>query len=131
VKMVEVLMVSRSGYYQWRKHLGRVEPEESAFEDLILSIYNEHYGRFGYRRILAEIRRRGLSINGKHVLRLMKKLGLRAICSRRYKVTTKSDHNEPVSKNILKQDFTVEPQKQVWLSDITFLKHLNDGFIWH
>lgn len=129
MKMVEVLRVSRSGYYQWRKLLGRVEPEESALEDLIMSIYNEHYGRYGYRRILAEIRRRGLSINGKHVLRLMKKLGLRAICPRRHKVTTNSNHNEPVSENLLRQEFTVEPQEQVWLSDITYLK-TSEGWLY-
>jgi len=113
--MCQVLKVTKSGYYSWRKRKDIVDPEEQAFCDLIGSIYKEHLGRYGYRRITAEIRRRGIMINGKHVLRLMKSMDLRARCPRRYKKTTNSNHQKPVSENILNGNFAVARQDQVWL----------------
>lgn len=120
--MCQVLKVTKSGYYSWRKQKDIVAPEEKALRDLIGSIYEEHQGRYGYRRITAEIRRRGIIINGKHVLRIMKSMGLRARCPRRYKRTTNSNHQKPVSENILNGNFTVARQDQVWLSDITYIR---------
>ncbi|MHC1737128.1 MAG: IS3 family transposase [Ignavibacteriaceae bacterium] len=122
VKMAEVMKVSKSGYYQWRKRYGRVDPEEESWKGLIDSIYEEHRGRYGYRRITKEIRRRGLQINKKHVRRLMKEMNLRAITPRRRKKKTNSDHREPISENILNREFKPEQSRKVWLSDITYIK---------
>jgi transposase InsO family protein len=99
-----------------------IDPEEKALCDLIRSIYEEHLGRYGYRRITAEIRRRGIIINAKHILRIMKSMGLRARCPKRYKKTTNSNHQKPVSENVLNGNFTVARQDQVWLSDITYIR---------
>jgi transposase InsO family protein len=127
--MCQVLKVAKSGYYYWRKQKAIVDPEEKALCDLVMSIYEEHMGRYGYRRITAEIRRRGIKINGKHVLRIMKSMGLRARCPIRYKKTTNSNHQQPVSENILKQDFEVARQDQVWLSDITYIR-TSEGWLY-
>lgn len=125
--MCQVLRVSKSGYYKWRNK--KEDPEEKALSDLIKNIYQDHQGRYGYRRITAELRRTGVVINGKQVLRIMKKLGLKAICPRRYKRTTKSDHQREVSQNILKQNFETHKQDQVWLSDITYIK-TSEGWLY-
>lgn len=127
--MAEILRVSKSGYYQWRERIGKGNPEEKAMEDLIYSIYQEHRGRYGYRRVTEEIRRRGLNINGKRVLRLMRRMNLRGKSPRRYKKTTNSNHKETISENLLKQDFTVKKQQQVWLSDITYIK-TSEGYLY-
>ena len=47
--------------------------------DLIQNIFYENKQRYGFKRITAELRNRGYLINHKKVLRLMTKLGLRAI----------------------------------------------------
>lgn len=125
--MCQVLRVSKSGYYKWRNK--KEDPEDKALSDLIKSIYQDHQGRYGYRRITAEIRRTGVVINGKQVLRIMKKLGLKAVCPRGYKRTTKSDHQREVSQNILKQNFETYKQDQVWLSDITYIK-TSEGWLY-
>jgi len=65
--MCQVLRVSKSGYYKWVNK--KEDPEKKALSDLIKIIYREHQGRYGYRRITAEIRRAGIVINGKQVLR--------------------------------------------------------------
>ena len=47
--------------------------------DLIQNIFYENKQRYGFKRITAELRNRGYLINHKKVLRLMTKLGLRAV----------------------------------------------------
>lgn len=48
-------------------------------KELITQIYHQHKGRFGYRRITLLLREKGILINHKTVLRLMKSLGLKSI----------------------------------------------------
>ena len=53
----------------------RVDKYESEKQE-ITAIYHENKGRYGYRRITAELRNRKLPLNHKTVQRLMKELGL-------------------------------------------------------
>lgn len=127
--MAEVLKVSKSGYYRWRKVCLRTDPEESAMKDLICSIYYEHHGRYGQRRITKEIQKRGLRVNIKRVQRLMRKMNLRAMVTKKRVKTTDSDHKRPVNENLLKQNFRLEKHEQIWLSDITFIR-TNEGWLY-
>lgn len=45
----------------------------------IESIYHEHQGRYGYRRITMELHNRGYQINHKTVQRLMRELDLKCM----------------------------------------------------
>ena len=56
----------------------------AAGKEVITAIYHENRGRYGYRRITAELRKRNLPLNHKTVQRLMKELGL--ICRVRIKL---------------------------------------------
>ncbi|MCG3864286.1 transposase, partial [Photobacterium sp. Ph5] len=63
-------------YYQAKasKH-----PESYADERaLITSIFHQHKGRYGYRRIHLELRNQGIMINHKTVQRLMGQLNLKS-----------------------------------------------------
>ena len=51
----------------------------------------------------------------------MQRLGIRAKTARKFKVTTDSNHQEPISPNLLKQDFSAEAPNKVWTSDITYV----------
>ncbi|PID07368.1 hypothetical protein CSV66_01965 [Sporosarcina sp. P30] len=44
-------------------------------EETIQSIFDEHDGNYGYRRIQLELRNRGVIVNHKKVQRIMRKLG--------------------------------------------------------
>ncbi|MDO6545563.1 IS3 family transposase, partial [Photobacterium sanguinicancri] len=46
--------------------------------EVIRSIYHEHEGRYGYRRIHLELRNRGIKLNHKTVQRLMTRQGLKS-----------------------------------------------------
>jgi transposase InsO family protein/transposase-like protein len=60
---------------------GRRDPDARNAETarLISDIFEENRSRYGVRRVTAELRRRGLSVNHKRVQRLMRKMGLAGI----------------------------------------------------
>ena len=84
----------------------------------ITAIYHENKGRYGYRRITAELRKRTFSVNHKTVQRLMKELGL--VCRVRMK-KYRSYRGEAVktAPNLLNRDFHAEKPNQKWVTDQT------------
>ena len=87
--------MSRAGYYRSliEKH---PEEEESAVRAAIQEIALGHHRRYGYRRIAAELRRRGFQVNHKRVVRLMREDNLLAIRARKFVLTTDSQHDQDV-----------------------------------
>ena len=65
-RMCYLARVSRAGFYRW---LAQQEPdlEEMEIRSAIQSIAVEHHRRYGYRRITAELRLRGMVVNHKRV----------------------------------------------------------------
>ena len=82
---------------------------------------------YGYRRVAAEMVRRGQGINHKRVLRLMQQHDLIRVVKRRVR-TTDSAHGFPRYPNLLKGLPVVRPD-QVWCADITYLR-MYHGFIY-
>lgn len=73
--LIEIAGIARSSYYYHANRLG--QPDKYAvMKSEIFSIYQENKGRMGYRRITLELHNRGMCINHKTVLRLMRQLGL-------------------------------------------------------
>ena len=84
----------------------------------ITAIYHENKGRYGYRRITAELRKRTFSVNHKTVQRLMKELGL--VC--RVRMKKYRSYRGEVGKtapNLLNRDFRAEKPNQKWVTDQT------------
>jgi len=85
---------------------------------LIKSIYHKHKGRYGYRRITAELNNKGIIINHKTVLRLMKSLGLKSII-RIKKYNSYKGEQGKIAPNILERNFKASAPNQKWATDIT------------
>ena len=84
----------------------------------ITAIYHENKGRYGYRRITAELHNRGASMNHKTVQRLMKELGL--VCrvkSKKYR-SYKGEVGK-IAPNLLNRNFYAEQPNQKWATDVT------------
>lgn len=100
--------------------MGRPDPD-AELKEIIQSIYDEHEGRFGYRRIRDELGNRGLRINHKKVQRLMKVMGLKCLVRmkkyRSYKGTVGK-----IAPNILDRNFTAVKPNEKWVTDITEFK---------
>ena len=77
--------------------------KEVAGKDLIARIEEivEEFGRYGYRRVTAQLHREGIKINHKRVLRIMQDLGLTCKPMRRWIKTTDSNHGYRIYTKVL------------------------------
>ena len=98
------------------------QPDKDAeLKSLIQAIYHEHKGRYGYRRIKAELKNQGYKVNHKRVQRLMKELGLKCIV-RMKKYRSYKGKVGKTAPNILDRNFKAENPKEKWVTDITEFK---------
>ena len=97
--MCELARVSRASFYR-SYHQQQPVTEELEVRSAIQQIAIEHRRRYGYRRISAELRRRGMQVNHKRVMRIMAEDNLLAAQPRSFVVTTNSDHEFEVYLNL-------------------------------
>lgn len=76
---------------------------------------------YGYRRITAELKRRGQVVNRKRVLHLMREDNLLCLRKRRFVHPTNSDHQLPVYPNLV-PELAVTACDQRWVADITYIR---------
>lgn len=87
----------------------------------IKTIYHQHKGRFGYRRITLAIRKTGSCINHKTVLKLMRESGLSSVIRVKKYCSYKGETGR-IAPNVLKRDFTTDKPGQKWATDVTEFK---------
>jgi transposase InsO family protein len=112
-----MLCLPRSTYYRAGEPCAE---SEMSLRDAIQQIAVE-WPSYGYRRITAELGRRGVVINRKCVLRLMREDNLLCLRKRRFVHTTNSDHRLPVYPNLV-PELTVTGSDQLWVADITYIR---------
>jgi putative transposase len=119
-QMCTLADVSRAGFYRW---LQKKEPaaEEIAVRAAIQELAVEHHRHYGYRRITAALRHRGMVVNRKRVLRMMQEDNLLAIRKRKFVVTTDSRHAFEVYLNLAKRMELTAPN-QLWVADLTYIR---------
>lgn len=95
------------------------DKEKDPVIDEIKSITDTCRG-YGYRRVTAELRHRGMIVNSKKVRRIMRENSLNPKRKRRYVATTDSDHDSPIYPNVAK-GYCVHGPDQLWVADITYV----------
>jgi transposase InsO family protein len=120
--LCQVLQVSVSGFYSWRKR----GPSQRAREDEQLKVHiraahKASRGRYGSPRVQKDLCAQDQHVGRKRVARLMKADGLAARRKRRFRRTTDSTHQHPVAPNLLDRQFTVDAPNAVWVTDITYI----------
>ena len=109
--------MARSSFYYHQKILEKKDKYEE-IKTLIKQIYHRHKGRFGYRRITLAMKEKGIIINHKTVLRLMKMLGLKSII-RVKKYRSYRGEQGRIAPNILKRNFKADQPNKKWATDVT------------
>ena len=87
----------------------------------IQTIALEHRRRYGYRRITAELHRRGMQVNHKRVARIMRRDNLLGVQPERFVVTTNSNHKLEIYLNLASR-MKLTGINQLWVADITYIR---------
>ena len=111
--------VSRAGYYRF---LRRTQPQGSDM-DLRSQIQQIalRWPAYGYRRVHAELRRHGWSVNHKRILRLLRADNLLCLRRRKFILTTDSQHGLPIYPNLV-EGMVLTGLDQLWVADITYIR---------
>ena len=126
-----VLGVSASGYFEhWRRQDtknpsrpgGSCRISDEALLAHIKAIHVEVKQEYGWPRMTAELRARGIQVGKDRVRRLMKRHDIKARGRKKYVVTTDSNHGLPIAPNLLQRDFQPVAPNRVWASDMTYIR---------
>lgn len=109
--------MARSSFYYYQKQ-DKLPDKYKVVKELIKSIFHKHKGRYGYRRITNELQNKGIIINHKTVLRLMKLLGLKSVIRVKKYKSYKGEQGKIVT-NVLQRDFKATAPNQKWATDVT------------
>lgn len=112
--------MARSTYYYHTKRLSEPDGYDDA-RAAICKIYDQHKGRYGYRRITSQLHNDGITLNHKTVQKLMVEMGL---YGKRKKAKYKSYKGEigKIAPNVIDRDFVATTPNQKWTTDVTEVK---------
>jgi len=119
-QLCHTFSVSRSWYYQKPTAAEQKASKDLDLRDVIEHIVLELPG-YGYRRVTAELHRRGWTVNHKRVLRVMREESLLCQIRRRFVPTTDSAHAFGIYPNLIK-DTELDRLDQAWIADITYVR---------
>jgi putative transposase len=109
--------LARSSFYYQQNLIGLTE-KYAGLKTRISRIFDQHRGRYGYRRITAAIRREGTLVNHKTVQRLMGTLGLKS-CVRPKKYRAYRGEIGHAAPNVLERRFKADRPNVKWVTDVT------------
>ena len=118
--MLQLSGLARSTFYYYLKHQNTDKYECEKQE--IVNIFNANKGRYGYRRVLTVLRRKGYTINHKTVLKLMSSLGLKGKQRKSDKYHSYKGEVGKVADNLLKRDFYAAKPFEKLTTDVTQFK---------
>ena len=116
--LLETARLARSTYYYHLKQLDKPEKNQGLKAE-IQSIYSEHKGNYGYRRVTLELRNRGFVVNHKKVQRLMKVLGLAARIRRKRKYSFYQGEIGKKADNLIQRQFEASKPMEKCYTDVT------------
>ncbi|TYP68881.1 MULTISPECIES: IS3 family transposase [Nitrosomonas] len=122
--------VSRSAYYAWlhRVQTNR-EKDDIELTTIIRNVFRNSRATYGTRRIRESLVRWDRTVSRRQIGRLMREADLVCKTKQKFKATTNSKHDLPISPNQLDRQFNVHQPDQVYVGDITYI-HTQEGWLY-
>ena len=116
-KLLKFANLAKSTFFYHTNRLSK--PDKYVVEKQeILNIFNENKSRYGYRRILLELKNLGYGINHKTVLKLMKALNIQGK-QRKSKYKSYKGEVGKIAPNIINRNFVANAPFQKLTTDVT------------
>ena len=116
--LLKTIKLARSTYYYHLKQLDKPDKDQELKAE-IQSIFIEHKGNYGYRRIHLELRNRGYLVNQKRVQRLMKVLNLQAKMRQKRKYSSHKGDVGKKAENLIQRQFEGSKTMEKCYTDVT------------
>ena len=115
--LLDIKGMARSTFYYHTKRMHMPDGYDNV-RKRIRAIYEANCGRYGYRRVTAQLHNEGIFINHKTVQKLMGQMELKAK-RRRQKYHSYKGEVGRVAPNLLNRDFRASRPNQKWATDVT------------
>lgn len=125
--MCKFFGVSKSGYYDYVKRIGRAEKDSGLAEKISLQ-QKRCFQTYGYRRMHIWLEQQGIHHNPKTILRIMKKYGLLSEIRRRRKWQNLGQQVHRY-ENLLNRQFHADRPNAKWVTDISYI-HTKEGILY-
>lgn len=121
-RLCQIMDVSPRGY---RAFCSRPLSNSQCKDLVVLAHIREQFalslGSYGRPRMTEELKEAGVDVGHRRVGRIMRENGIRVERSKKYKVTTDSNHTFNIAPNLLGRDFHATAQNQKWAGDISYV----------
>src|SRR5690606_15138956 len=119
--MCRLLGVGRSAYYEYVLRKGNQSADSTHEEmiDVVREIAKSSNFTYGSRRMEKALNALSYPVGRWKARSLMKEAGVQVRYRKKYKVTTNSNHKQPIYENQLNRQFDVTSPNQAYAGDIT------------
>jgi putative transposase len=116
--MCKYLKIARTAYYTYQEKVS----QRDEYNDLVVRLFNDNQKVYGTRKLKIACQKVGIQLSRRRISRIMRFNGLvSAYTVKKYKVT-QSRVNESETKNEIKRTFNGRKQKEVIVSDLTYVR---------
>lgn len=128
--MLQILGVSRSGYYAWKdRKSSKSQERKKDIKAQILKVYNDSHQNYGAPKITKILVEKGEVISERTVGKYMREMGIKAQWVSPWTVTTIDSDFSSELQNVLQREFNPDRPNAIWCTDITYIWTTN-GFVY-
>ncbi len=121
--MCRLLGISRSGFYHHQKYTANkpADSEHGEMLDWVKKIARATGDSYGSRRMKKALNLLGFPVSRNKAKNLMREANVKVRHKKKFKVTTNSNHKQPVFANLVNRGFTVDSPDQIYAADVTYV----------
>ena len=121
-RLCQMMNVSPRGYRAYRSRpISRRQRMDMVLFAHIREEFSRNENSYGRLRMTEELKELGFNVGHRRVGRLMRENGICVHRTRKFKVTTDSNHKYTVADNILARQFKADKPDRKWVVDISYI----------